>query len=537
MKKLITTLMMVLLLALAACGGSEPEPTAAPTEAPPPPTIAAPTEAPADAAPTEAPAEESGSYVDSLEHTPDPNLIGKTWAWQSRDPNGNDIAAISVANSENYTLFFNEDGTFSAKMDCNNASGQYATSNVDDPQPSIFMELGATQMALCEETSFDQDMASMFGPAQNYEILEDGNVLKFSWVAGGPIDYYRNAATVDLPEPAADAATGTVIAPDGIFLRTGPGTNYPYVGAAPVDETGEIIGVSEDGEWWLVNAPNLPGGQVWVSAEFVEVSNAENVPVVAAPPANLGLTDIPWEWVGTTSPSGLAPVGDPSRYIILFNTDGTANIKADCNSVHATYTTDGSSISITPGPSTMAACPPDSQDAQFMNQLSNAAIYFIDGGNLYIDLFADAGTMRFVPQGSPPPNPDAPAGEADGSTFYLVSFGAQGQEQPVLPGTQITADFADSTLTGNAGCNNYSGTLVSTNDYFVVEGIITTRMFCAEPAGVMDQEQAYLAGLGDITGYQWDQNMVNDATMVTNLLVLYNLPDGSPGVMNFVGSP
>ena len=532
MKKLISALMMVLLLVLTACGGSEPEPTAVPIEAPPPPTIAVPTEAPAE----EAPAEESGSYVESLEHTPDPNLTGKTWTWESRDPNGNDIAAIYVSNPENYTLLFNEDGTFNAKLDCNNAVGQYATSNIELPQPSIFMELGATQMALCSEESLDQDMSAMFGPAQNYEILEDGNVLKFSWAAGGPVDYYRNAATVDLPEPAADAATGTVTAPDGIFLRTGPGTNYPHVGAAPVGETGEIIGVSENGEWWLVNAPNLPGGQVWVSAGFVEVSNTENVPVVTASPANLGLTGIPWEWVGTTSPSGLAPVGDPSRYIILFNTDGTANIKADCNSVRATYTTDGSSSSITPGPSTMVACPPDSQDAQFMNQLSNAAIYFIDGGNLYIDLFADAGTMRFVPQGSPPPNPDAPSGEVDGSTFYLVSFGALGQEQAVISGTQITAVFVNNQITGNAGCNNYSGTLTPVDNFFVVDGIITTRMFCAEPAGVMDQEQAYLAGLGNITGYQWQQGVVNDVAVVTNGTIFYNLPDGSAGIMNFVSS-
>ena len=526
MKKLITIFMIVLLFALVACGGSEPEPTAAPTEAPPPPTIAAPTAAP----------EESGSYVDSLEHVPDPNLTNKTWAWQSRDPNGNDMAAIYVPNPENYTLFFNEDGTFDAKMDCNNASGQYATSNIDLPQPRIFMELGATQMAFCGESSLDQDMSLMFGPAQNYEILEDGNVLKFSWAAGGPVDYYRNVESFDLQPSESGEATGTVTAPDGVYLRTGPGTNYPFVGVAAQGLSGTIIGVSEDGEWWQFAAPNIAGGSVWASAQYIEATNTEDVPVVASPPASLGLTGIPWEWVGTTSPAGLSPVGDPSRYVILFNTDGTANIKADCNNVYAGYTTDGNNITITPGASTMAICPDDSQDAQFLNQLSSAVIYFIDGGNLYLDLPADSGTMRFVPQGSPPPNPEAPSGEADGSTFYLVSFGALGQEQPVLPGTQITADFANSTISGDAGCNNYSGTLVPTNDYFVVEGITTTRMFCAEPAGVMDQEQAYLAGLSDVTGYQWDQDLVNDVTVVTNLLVSYNLPDGSPGVMNFVSS-
>ena len=528
MKKLLSTLLMVLVLALVACGGSDPTPVPA-EELPAAPTMEAPT--------AEAPAEGSGSYLDSLDHVPDPNLVNKTWGWEARDPNGNSIPAINVPNPENYTLFFNEDGTFNAKMDCNNANGRYATTNVASPQPSIFMELGASQMAFCGESSLDQDMSAMFGPAQNYEILEDGNLLKFSWVAGGPVDYYRNATAVDLPEPEAGAAIGTVTAPDGVFLRTGPGTDYPYVGIATFGDSGEIIGVSEDGEWWLANAPNQPGGQVWVAAAYVDATNTENVPVVAAPPANLGLTGIPWEWVGTTSPAGLAPVGDPSRYNIIFNANGTANIKADCNSVHGSYTTNGSNISITTGASTMVACAPDSQDAQFLNQLTSAVIYFIDGGNLYLDLPADSGTMRFIPQGSPPPNPDAPAGEVDGNTFYLVSYGALSQPQAIIAGTQITADFANGAVTGSAGCNNYSGTLVSANDHFVVEGIVTTRKICAEPAGIMEQEQAYLAALGSVTGYQWQQGVVNDVTVVTNGQIFYNLPDGSAGVMNFVSTP
>lgn len=479
-----------------------------------------------------------GSIVDEREHTPDPNLIDKTWAWESRDPNGNDIPAIDVPDPENYTLFFNEDGTFNAKLDCNNANGRYATSLVENPQPSIFMELGATQMAFCGEESLDQAMISMFGPAQSYEILEDGNVLKFVWVAGGPVDYFRNVTEVDLPDPEEGAATGTVTAPDGVFLRTGPGTDYPYVGAAPFGETGEIIGVSEDGGWWLASAPNLPGGQVWVSAEFVEVSGGENVPVVAAPPFAVTLTDIPWEWVSTTDQAqGAIPVSDPSRYVILFSEDGKANILADCNTVLATYTTDGSSISILPGPSTLAACPPDSQADQFLTQLTDAAIYFIDGGNLYLDLPADGGTMRFVPQGAPPPVDNPSSGSGDGRTLYLVSYGAEGSEQTLIAGTQITVNFADDLISGNAGCNNYSASLIPTENAFTVGPILTTRMACADPAGVMEQEQAYLIALAGVNGYAWEQTRLNNGTLVTQGQLIYTLADGSSGVMNFTTSP
>lgn len=141
--------------------------------------------------PTEMPVEESGSVLDVWEHIPDPNLINKTWGWERRDPNGNQIDEIIVPNPENYTVTFAEDGTFSAKLDCNNASGRYATSSSGGTQYSIFMELGPSQMAFCGEDSLDTTMANMFGPAQNYYYQEDGAVLVFIWVAAGPIDYYR----------------------------------------------------------------------------------------------------------------------------------------------------------------------------------------------------------------------------------------------------------------------------------------------------------------------------------------------------------
>jgi heat shock protein HslJ len=466
---------------------------------------------------------------DSGEHTPDPLLIDKTWLWERRDPNGNQIAEIKVPNPENYTLLFNEDGTFNAKLDCNNGSGSYATT----PPGGIFMELGPMTKVACPDGSLSNDMINMFGPAQDYRIEGDGAVLVFNWAAGGPIDYYRNAS-VNLPTPDAGVPTGTVTAPDGVFLRSGPGTNYPYIGAAPFGESGEIIGVSEDGQWWLFAAPQLPSGQIWVSAEFVSVTGVENVPVVTAPSAAPALAGTPWEWVATTNPAtGTEYVTDPTRYVIVFNTDNTANITADCNKVSATYTADGSSITITPGASTFVACPSDSQADQFLAQLSASAIYFIDGANLYLDLPADSGTMRFVPQGTPPPTPNPPAGAGDSKTFYVVSFGSAGAEQPIVAGSQITASFINAQITGNAGCNNYSGTLTPVGDYFTISNVITTRMLCNEPAGVMEQEQSFLAALQGVNGYQWQVN----ADSSTTGQLSYTLADGTVGVMTLTTQP
>jgi hypothetical protein len=46
-------------------------------------------------------------------------------------------------------------------------------------------------MIFCGEDSLDVQMSQLFGPAQNYQFEEGGAVLKFIWVAAGPIDYYR----------------------------------------------------------------------------------------------------------------------------------------------------------------------------------------------------------------------------------------------------------------------------------------------------------------------------------------------------------
>ena len=103
-----------------------------------------------------------------------------------------------------------------------------------------------------------------------------------------------------------------------------------------------------------------------------------------------------WKWQGTTTPVQVIKVSDPSRYTIQFNADGTANVKNDCNSVGATYTTDGQKINIKLGPTTLMACPPDTQDQVFARQLSAAAIYSFQDGALLLDMFADAGTMKFA---------------------------------------------------------------------------------------------------------------------------------------------
>jgi len=106
-----------------------------------------------------------------------------------------------------------------------------------------------------------------------------------------------------------------------------------------------------------------------------------------------------WQWVGFTNPVDKFTVDNPQSYQVTFNADKTLSIRADCNTALGSYTSDGSSLKIELGPMTLAACPPGSRSNDFVQYLSSAAILFFKDGHLYIDLFADSGTLEFKPGG------------------------------------------------------------------------------------------------------------------------------------------
>lgn len=117
------------------------------------------------------------------------------------------------------------------------------------------------------------------------------------------------------------------------------------------------------------------------------------------PSASDELQGVVWEWQGSQySDDSEAVPEDPSRYTVEVGEDGTVGIKADCNQVGGTYEVSEGSLTITLGPSTKAACPPDSLADQFLRDLEGAAEYFFgDAGELSIDVKFDSGTMTFSP--------------------------------------------------------------------------------------------------------------------------------------------
>lgn len=114
--------------------------------------------------------------------------------------------------------------------------------------------------------------------------------------------------------------------------------------------------------------------------------------------AGTSLTGITWQWQGSTySNDASATPDDTGTYTITFADDGTYLGQADCNSIRGTYTFEDSSITVSPAASTLIGCPPGSLATGFTHDLEGAAIATFPDGDLLIDLFADAGTMRFSP--------------------------------------------------------------------------------------------------------------------------------------------
>ena len=88
---------------------------------------------------------------------------------------------------------------------------------------------------------------------------------------------------VQVPKPISSAPSATIVQSTNVY--GGPGIEYPNYGVMRIGTTAEVVGVSEDGAWWVIKLPEdtAPDGQGWLNAGRVEVTNVANVPVIPTP--------------------------------------------------------------------------------------------------------------------------------------------------------------------------------------------------------------------------------------------------------------
>ena len=66
--------------------------------------------------------------------------------------------------------------------------------------------------------------------------------------------------------------------------RTGPGMRYSIIGGLLVGEKAEVVGVSENGEYWVIKNPSRPG-ECWLWGRYATVvGNTSGLPRLTPPP-------------------------------------------------------------------------------------------------------------------------------------------------------------------------------------------------------------------------------------------------------------
>jgi heat shock protein HslJ len=199
-------------------------------------------------------------------------------------------------------------------------------------------------------------------------------------------------------------------------------------------------------------------------------------------------------WILTTL-NGAAPLPD-TTITASFEPDGNLSGSDGCNRYGATYEVDGDQITITPGIGTLMACPDPimKQAGEYMTALAAATSYQIQGDTLEL---LDAG-------GNPVATFTAQPTSLPGTSWIVIGYNnGRGGVVSVIIDTEITAVFGeDGTLSGSAGCNNYTASYEADDDGNISIGpAATTRMMCSEPEGIMEQETEYLAALETAATY------------------------------------
>ncbi len=128
---------------------------------------------------------------------------------------------------------------------------------------------------------------------------------------------------------------------------------------------------------------------------LLKLAKAATPPTAAAATAAVSPIGV-WQWEGLISSAEKVAVNQPQRYKLQLQAGGKAQVLADCNRGQASYSFDGRSFSIKITGIARAACPADSLSGRYLKVLETAVGQRVRGENLFLDLPADGGTMKFV---------------------------------------------------------------------------------------------------------------------------------------------
>jgi heat shock protein HslJ len=189
---------------------------------------------------------------------------------------------------------------------------------------------------------------------------------------------------------------------------------------------------------------------------------------------------------------GLVP---GSSITAAFGDDGRLSGSSGCNRYSASYEVSGSSLTIGQAMSTLMACEEAlmAQESAYLAALASTAGYVMTADQLTLRDASGSSLLVFKAQST----------DLQGTSWIVTGYN-NGKEAvvSVLAGTEMTAAFgADGMLSGNAGCNSYNASFTTDGESITISPAASTRMFCGEPDGVMDQEAQFLAALATAGRY------------------------------------
>jgi uncharacterized protein YraI len=209
------------------------------------------TEAPAEPA---APEGESAPEEEVVEPSPEPVDVLPTAAPGEATLTAKENVRVRSGPSQAYPIYAKMDGGQTAKLQGISADGTYYAVEM----PIIAPRTGWVDANFVE-----------VGDASDLPVIEAPPVPPSADFVG--------------PQPGDP----TLIAAEAVFVRSGPGEQYPAYGIAEADTRGLAVGESEDGAWWAVRInPEVVGlGYGWVQKEFVTTENVgDELTVIKTPP-------------------------------------------------------------------------------------------------------------------------------------------------------------------------------------------------------------------------------------------------------------
>lgn len=251
----------------------------------------------------------------------------------------------------------------------------------------------------------------------------------------------------------------------------------------------------------LIAACTPSGGTEGIAADPTEpvVENAEEKELESTEGTTDGmLQGVRWVLVSYLSGGQTVDALEGVEAWVEFAGAGRLGGMGSCNQFFGEYTVDGNSLTVGEIGSTLMACDPPEimqQESDFHAALQSAATYAIADGQLTIANAEGetAATLMAV----------EPTGLV--GTNWVGSMVNTGTEAVtnVLQGTSITANFTeDGKLNGSAGCNNYMTSYTTDGDSITIGPAATTRKMCNEPAGIMEQEAAFVQMLEQAATYR-----------------------------------